>query len=164
MRPYPAWLPDLLSLTGNRQGVITALYEVFRRDFVIAQPTFQGQRIGWDRQTRVDGVHDDGFWHLVTRENTRTGERQIDDRRAERLPWCAPTLTHADDPEVRVWDYREGHGRLRTYMWLEVFDYVVVLESRNTRAGPVMVLVTAYHVDGERTRNQLGRKYAKRRP
>jgi len=51
---------------------------------------------------------------------------------------------------------------LRTYLWLESFDYVIVLEKRNLRIGIIAFLITAYHVDGAWIRSQLLKKYANR--
>ncbi|MGH2617297.1 MAG: hypothetical protein ACRDJC_18855, partial [Thermomicrobiales bacterium] len=61
-----------------------------------------------------------------------------------------------------VWNYREGRGRLRTYVWLERWSYVVVLEAITTRDGEVMQIVTAFHVDGKATERAVRRKYEQR--
>jgi hypothetical protein len=60
-------------------------------------------------------------------------------------------------------------------LWLEAWDYVVVLEKRVLRIeevvvlekrlpriGEVAFLVSAYHVDGDSVRRSLRTKYAKR--
>lgn len=124
---------------------------------------FQGAPIWWSRRLSPHGSYEEGFWHLISREEARTGERRFDPRRAERLPWCGPVISNADDPAVLVWDFVEGHGRLRTYLWLEHLDYLVILESKQMRIGMVMFLVTAHHVDNKATRRSLRRKYAGRR-
>jgi hypothetical protein len=107
--------------------------------------------------------YEEGFWHLITRDDRVVGERLLDPRRAERLPWCGPTISHPNDVSVRVWDYKEGGGRIRTYLWLEILDYVIILEKRRQRGGEIAFLITAYHVDGESQRRNLNRKFANRR-
>ena len=71
-------------------------------------------------------------------------------------------LIHCDDAKVKVWDYRESNGKLTTYVWMENWDYVIILRKRQHRWGDVVFLVTAYHVDYNSTRRNLRAKYEKR--
>lgn len=87
------------------------------------------------------------------------GGRTFDPRRAERLPWCGLTISNSKDPFVTVWDYMEGGGRIRTYIWLETLDYVVILEKRRQRIGTIAFLVTAYHVLEERSKTLSLERY-----
>jgi len=49
------------------------------------------------------------------------------------------------------------------YLWLENWDYVIVLEKRQLRGGRnIAFLITAFYVEGERTRRNLRRKYESR--
>lgn len=82
----------------------------------------------------------------------------MDYRRAERLCWCRPLIEHADEPEVLSWE-ADHQGRVRSYLWLPEEDYVAVLAHRSS---DVVILVTAYHVDGDSTRRKLRRSYDKR--
>lgn len=72
--------------------------------------------------------------------------------------------THDDqDPGVKVWDYEEGSGKIRTYLWLESLDYVVILEKqRKGKKREAAFLVTTFHLDGESTRRSMRRKYERR--
>lgn len=92
----------------------------------------------------------------------QTKERLFDPRRGERLPWCGPTISNAADGAVKVWDYMEASGGLRTYVWLEGWDYVIVLEKRQMRVGEVVFLITAFYVDGDSRRRSLRGKYERR--
>jgi hypothetical protein len=160
----PLWLPDLEDVDGPVEDVIRRLFERFRADFSLNTCHFRGLRVTWDQGTIVVGgqTYDRGLWHLVSREDQRTRRRRFDPRRAERLPWCAPLLANADDGSALIWDYREGHGRQRTYVWLNRLDYVLVLEGISTRSGEQMRLVTAFHVDGPATERGFRRKYSQR--
>jgi hypothetical protein len=106
----------------------------------------------------VDGKCEEAFWHLTTKD--QYGDRLFDARRSERLPWCRPTITNSTDAQVTAWKYEEGRSRVRLYLWLEKWDYVIVLELRPRR----LFLVTAYHVDGDSTRRSLRRKLQNQQP
>lgn len=160
----PLWLPEMESVEGPLEDVLRRLYRRFLADLGASTCLFQELPVGWDQASiAVEGqFYDRGFWHLVSRKDQKARDRRFDPRRAERLSWCAPLLTNAHDESVWVWNYREGHGRLRTYVWLRHWSYVVVLEAISMRAGEVMQLVTAYHVDGRATERGFKRKYDQR--
>lgn len=154
----PAWLPELCETDGVWDEVLCALYAVFRRDFPDDPPMLDGCPVWWDR--RVLDRFEEAFWHLITRENQKTGERLFDPRRAERLAWCRAIIRNCADPAVKRWRYRAGSGQIRVYLWLEAHNYVVVLEPRRA----VYVLVSAHHIDGDSRRRNLQRKYDRREP
>lgn len=161
----PPWLPEMESVEGRTEDVLKRLHRRFLADFAASRCVFQGLPVLWDDgKIVVSGqAYDRGFWHLVSRNDQKIGARRFDPRRGERLPWCAPLLANAHDDAALVWEYREGHGRLRTYVWLERWSYVVILEAVSTRAGEAMRLVTAYHVDGASTERAFRRKFNQRR-
>lgn len=164
MMQKPAWLPEIVSVNGEWPLVLARLFATFDVDFKQTQRSFRGRPIWWDNRIPPGERYEEGFWHLITKTDQESGERLLDPRRAERLPWCGPTISHSDDDPVKVWDYREAGGRLRTYLWLEDWDYVIVLEKRSQRKGEIAFLVTAYHVDGDSVRRSLRTKYSKREP
>ena len=157
----PDWLPNIVNVNGVWEQVLVMLFRIFSADFVNAQRSFEGREIRWDDR-KLDGMYDEGFWHLITRTDQSSGQRLPDFRRAERLPWCGPTVSNSTENVVKVWDYREGTGRLRTYLWLEHWDYVVILEKRPHRRAEIAFLVTAYYIGGASTRRNLQRKYVQR--
>ena len=160
----PDWLPDIVSVNGVWEIVVRRLYQIFETDFIRAGCHFEGLPVWWDRRKQGGDTYEEGFWHLITRTDSCTKDRLIDPRRAERLPWCKPVIENSHDVRIRLWDYRESNNKIRTYIWLERWDYVVVLEKRSRNRGPIAFLVTAYHVDGESTRRRLRRKYENREP
>lgn len=157
----PPWLPKLVNVNGDPLDVLQRLFEIFCADFLTPAPTLNGCQIWWDRRV-LDPPYHEGFWHLITREDHSTGDRLLDYRRSERLPWCGPAIQNCEDDCVWVWDYREGNGRLRTYVWLERHDYVVILERQQRRGATVAFLITAFHIDGNQKRRDLERKHAAR--
>jgi hypothetical protein len=172
MSSRPSWLPAEMDLRGEWSQILSRLYAVFDADFRKGKPRFRGLEVWWDRRILPGEQYEEGFWHLISRKNTRSGERLPDLARARRLTWCAPTILNADDSALKVWDYPEAENpdgtarKTRTYLWLEDLDYVVVLEKLSgRRAGSVLdvaFLVTAFVVDYERKRRQLRQKHARR--
>ncbi|TET45210.1 hypothetical protein E3J62_08160 [candidate division TA06 bacterium] len=159
----PGWLPVTISVDGDwRNNVLPLLYSVFVKDFKQTRRMFENRPVWWDIRIVPGGVYEEGFWHLITRIGSKTTERLFDPRRAERLPWCGPTISNSSDVAVKVWDFKEASGRLRTYLWLEDWDYAIVLEKKQERLGEVAFLVTAFYVDGESRRKSLRGKYAKK--
>jgi hypothetical protein len=158
----PEWLPACCATNGDWAEVVAALYAVFRRDIVDNPPRVDGCRVWW-QQGMSDG-YEETFWHLITRDDAATGDRLFDPRRAERLSWCGPILRHCNDPAITRWRYRESRGQIRLYLWLEPWDYVVVLEEKDGRGGRSYFLITAYHPDGEDRRRSLRRKHEKKEP
>ncbi len=157
----PDWLPAIVSLDGEPHSIFAMLYNLFEEDFKRTKRKLREYPVHWD--TRIlEGKYEEGFWHLITRVDWATQGRLFDPRRAERLPWCGPSISHSEDVAVRTWDYRENQGQIRTYIWLEKLDYVVILEIRRKPAYTIAFLVTAYHVDGDSVRRNLRTKYDKR--
>lgn len=154
----PDWLPAPIECSGDWNQTLKRLYAVFQRDFTSSPPKFRNKRLWWNRKVEAGELYPEGFWHLITRTDQKTGERLPDYRRAERLCWCRPVIEHADTAEVTLWD-ADKQGRVRTYLWLEPEDYVVVLENRG---ADVAFLITAYYLDGESSRRSLRRSYAER--
>lgn len=153
------WLPPILSLSGRPwKEIISLLYVVFERDFKQGRPKFQKYPVWWNRKVEHEGCYEEGFWHLISIEDKSTGERLIEFRRAERLPWCSPTIVHSDDDAVKVWDYMEGSGKIHTYVWLEEGDYCIVLEKIKRKATKAVMLLTAFYVDGPSRRRNLQKK------
>lgn len=160
----PNWLPPVAIVSGEPDRVFAMLYQIFDSDFRVASLHFMTMPVWWDRRV-LDPPYEEGFWHLITRKDYSTGDRLLDFRRAERLPWCGPSISNWADPCIRVWDYEEGNQRIRTYVWLAATDYVVILEKKKAKGnGHAAFLVTAFHVDGTQKRADLERKYRKRLP
>lgn len=152
----------MATLGGSVRRDIARLHRVFEADFKRGRPAFGGMPLWWDRALVPGTTFEAGFWHIVTREDPRTGVRRFDPFRAERLPWCAPTILNANDAAVKVWNYRKTGKLVRTYVWLEHHDYLITLQQKRLRVGPVVFLVSAFHVDGPWMRKQLRQQYASR--
>lgn len=161
----PGWLPDLTDTNGTWDEIRTRLYDVFERDFKKGQPKFKGMPVWWDRRFEGDDPHEEGFWHLVTRDDKQTGQRLLETPRAKRLAWCRATIDHCGEAEVLAFDYLEGDGRVRTYLWVKDADYVVILgKVIRKRKVVAYMLVTAFFLDGPSRRRTMQKKYDNRLP
>jgi len=105
MTKIPDFLPPILDLRGTWEEILDRLYAVFCRDFKKGAVYHNGMRIIYNGRVLLDG-HDkeEGFWHVVSKEDRVSGERLIDYRRAERLPWARPTMESPERSEI-------GRGR-----------------------------------------------------
>lgn len=157
----PAWLPNTISLDGEWEKTLNKLYLIFVEDFIKGKPKFGDRSVWWD-QNKYDGRFEEGFWHVISAKDHATQERIPDFERAKRLPWCAPVVLNYQDPQIKCWDFQEGRGKIRTYIWLEQWDYLVILEKRSTRNGEIAFLITAYFISGSSSRKKLTQKYEQR--
>ena len=158
MKDAPDWLPPLLPMSPWSEAVQESLYAIFLRDFVENPASYKGRKVWFfpERERDKELI----FWHLTEREDPPgSGNRLPDFRRSERLPWARAMLDHLDAPEVKAWDYKEGDGGIRTYVWLEALDYVVVMKRYPDGQRR---LITAYYVDHDSKRRTLHKKWEKR--
>ena len=157
MTSTPAWLPNMLSVNPWNEQTFEKLYALFRRDFVENRPQYRNFSI-WFFPDREDGK-EKIFWHLTHREDKESGERLPDPRRSERLPWARPMLEHPDEPEILDWDYEEGDGTIKTYVWLKDFDYLIILKKYPDDGRRI---ITAYWVEYGHEKRKLMKKYQRR--
>jgi hypothetical protein len=173
--PPPAWLPPHIPFSGDWSAFVTALYAVFSRDFKTSFPWFQGRPVWHNRRVFPDGDgKEEGFWHLVTREQwifDQRSRKKIKERlpeldRAGRVPWARPIIEHPADPQMLVWEFEDETKRgpaVRTYVWLQPHDYVVVLERQAKERGDIYQLITSFWVDYPGKREDLESRYARRK-
>lgn len=130
------WLPDLIKVeAGSWVEDLNQLYAVFRNDFVTGGPRYEGLPVWHDRRL-LDGKYEEGFWHLVTQD-------------------------YSKPPDVLVFDYEEGNGKTRRYLWVHEFDYLVILEKRSKGGvDRAYSLVTAFSFENDASyRKTTQRKY-----
>jgi len=171
MSKLPHWLPDMICVDGDFKQILSRLYNIFHSDFIEKTPHLGSMEVWHNREVKPGQTYEEIFWHLIERDPNNQENRSFDPRRAERLPWCAPTLNNSQQPQVKYWICNE-HGKQMCYVWLEDYDYVVILEKRTLppkvisgTEKPVRIvafLKTAYHVDGESRRRCFRRKYGER--
>lgn len=142
------WLPPQLVLPARYDECIEFLVDRFRVLIVTPPRLHHGEHVHLNLNRLPDG-RPEAFWHLCGRGDNR----ELDPKRAEKLPWLVPLLARGQDPNVRVWDGPGQRGRSTCrYVWLPDCDYLAVL-ARGRQGG--WFLVTAHHVEGRRRRIDL---------
>ncbi len=159
MTELPKWLPPIASVNPWTKDTFDNLYSIFKRDFKDTQPVYKGYTVWFFPE--IEDNKEVIFWHLTHREDRKMGARLPDSPRCERLPWVKSILENPDKPEVLAWDYKEGDGSIRTYLWLKDFDFLVLLKRyRDGRRR----LITSYYVDYPHKRRTLKKKHKNRIP
>lgn len=156
MTGRPRWLPKELRYSdygGDWEKFLTDVYEIFKQDFKISPPSYEGLPIKYD--LRIETDKEMGFWHIIQRQDYTEKERVPDLRRCERMPWPKPMIENTKDNYISVWENtRKKPNRreqVRVLIWLEKFDYLVVLAKRPSE----MILITAYCTDIKSQRKKI---------
>lgn len=171
MSNKPEWLPEMAHVNPWTADTYKMLYGIFRRDFVDSRPRYRGREV-WHFPEKEDGK-EVLFWHLTSRGGkpgtvprrkrkfaaaiAQQTQRYPDTRRSERLTWVRPLIENPDEAEVLAWDYLEGNGGIRTYIWLKHFDFVVIMKKYPDGKRR---LITSFFVDKDYNRKDLERKCA----
>ncbi|MCD4823087.1 MAG: hypothetical protein K8S55_00630 [Phycisphaerae bacterium] len=173
MYSKPQWLPGMVQVNPWTADTHETLYAIFRRDFVDSRPRYRRGEV-WLFPQKENGK-EVIFWHLTSREVkpkpiprrkrkfattiAQPAQRYPDPQRSERLPWVRPIIENPDKPEVLAWDYKEGGGTIKTYVWLKDYDFVVIMKKY--RSG-TRRLITSFCVDKSYKRRDFERKYTNR--
>jgi hypothetical protein len=123
----PSWLPEMFQVDPWTEKSFDLMYDIFKQSFISSKACYRGYVV-WFFPEKEDG-RETIFWHLTTREDKESGERLPDFRRCERLPWARPMVDNTNDPAVLAWDYEEGTGDIKTYIWLKDFDYLIIMKK-----------------------------------
>ena len=155
MNAVPDWLPSLILLNdygGDWSRYFAELYRAFQADFMAQSMSFQGMPLSCKRHPLIEGK-EATFWHLIS-EGKIEAERTPDLRRCERIRWPRAIIEHAADPLVKMWE-NERKGEVRTLLWLESQEYLVVMANR-----PTYILIwTAYTVTQSHMKRKLRQEY-----
>ena len=147
----PSWLPDALrygDFDGDWERFLDAVYQIFELDFKRSRPSYGGRPVAYD--SRMEQGKEAAFWHITSSIDPNTRDRVPDLRRCERIPWPRPMIEHPNDDMLAVWKNKRKRDT-RVLLWLEKFDYLVVL----TETSRTIVIVTAYCTDRKHTRTKL---------
>lgn len=161
MSTKPDWLPEMFPLDRISSETLGDLYNIFYNDFTLGKPKLDTKPVYWDQIKKDGDKYEEGFWHLVEKLHQGEEERTFDSNRAERLPWCAPSIINFNDKIIKFWEYKESEKRIKIYLWLEDFDYVIIFQKRQFRFGEVAFLLTAFYVDGDSKKRNLRTKFEK---
>lgn len=158
-QPFP-FLPETIRFTGDWAAFVTLAYRVFKEGFLDSSPHFHGQRVSVNLSKKDGSPMEEGFWHLITREDKKLKERFPDFPRAERIVWVRPIIENFSAGGIDYWKYLEGDGQVRHYIYAKAADYLVILEEK----PKCFFLVTGFYVDSKWKRQELENKKNKRIP
>lgn len=68
-------------------------------------------------------------------------------------------IDNANDPSVFAWDFEEGNGDIKTYVWLKDFDYLIILKKYKDGQRR---LITSFWVEYQNFKEKLLKKYKNR--
>jgi hypothetical protein len=148
------FLPPIKTFSYNWaewKGLIEDIYVDFVDTFISNTVSFQGMRV--EIRSLKDDNKEQDFWHLVTRDIERAGEREAEVQRAVRCHWAACLISNYQDPAVSYFVTRDDRGRLKHHFWHQPEDYVVILVERSNR----LFIVTAFVVDQHHKRKAFQR-------
>ena len=141
----------------------TAIYEIFKNDFINNHPCFEGKQVNIRKYPMVY-EKEDAFYHITCQDYLKNGERVPDFRRCERIRWVRAFIENyncdsSNCPEcdgVKVW--REPYNNnSRTHILLEEERFIVVVEQRKS----YVLLVTAFYIEMDHTLQKKLKHYEK---
>ena len=136
-------LPNLVFLDdfgGDFSLYDQAVYDVFKKDFIISRPTFNGTKLKLKKHPYVDGK-EYTYYHF-THSGDDEKERIPDFRRMERMPYPRPIIDNSGHKDLRVWRNKRKNKE-RILILNEIKQYLVILEDR----GDYILPWTAYYVE-----------------
>ena len=168
------WLPSLLQVNPWTENTYNDLYEYFCKKIKDARLKLNWRSV-WIFPDKEDGK-EKIFWHLTSRkskpkkiprrkqkffniEDQDEPERLPDLRRSERISWIPEIIRNVSSSEILNWDYLEGDGSIKTYLWLKKEDFVVILKKYQDKTYR---LITSFFIDNEYMRKDFERKYKNR--
>jgi hypothetical protein len=147
---------DILGLSERDRN--KSLKGVFDRDFTNSQPIyFNGRKvIPCPQEGAIE--FETLFRHLTTvKIDYKTGKREFDKERSKRLHWVKYHIDQKKQNNVLLFSVKEPEG-LRTYLYDEDENYVIVLEPRVN--ANVYFLLSAHYIEGkDAQRNKIKKKY-----
>lgn len=152
------WLPPLMEFNhygGVWDSYLTAIYAVFRTDFIFSSPAFRGRRLRLKRHPVIQGK-EATFWHLIS-EGKVEEDRTPDFRRCERIRWPKPVIEHQSEPGLLVWIEPRGSNDDRIHIYLTAERYLVVLADR----GSYILPWTAYCIQHENGHQKYLQRHAR---
>ncbi len=123
--------------------MVELAYQQFKQDF-INTPLYLANRFYTDplQPSGCPNQKEQVFWHLITRRN-KENKRVFDLERARRIGWIKQIILDYAKPHVKLFYYLDK--KIRLYLWLYDFDFVVILQKAHK--GEAIFLVTGFYID-----------------
>lgn len=143
-----------------QEDKIKLAYNVFKRDFLDSKCFLEkilicsksSKKIEISQKLNVEEV----FWHIISRKNSSI--RTFDEQRAKRIEWVKCIILDYDKNHIKRFYYYESNGKIRLYLWLEQYDFVVILEKIITKTEEAFI-VTSFYIDNSKKKEEFAKKY-----
>lgn len=148
-------LPNLIELdefNGDFLKYLEAVYECFKRDFIINRPIFRGVRLRLKKYPLFQ-EKEATFWHM-TSEGEDEANREPDLRRMERIRWPAAMINKSEHPYLKVWENTRAN-KTNILIFHEEENYLVVLR----KAKDYILPWTAYLIEYKSRKEKLLKEY-----
>jgi hypothetical protein len=148
-------LPNLIELdefNGDFLKYLEAVYECFKRDFIINRPIFRGVRLGLKKYPLFQ-EKEATFWHM-TSEGEDEANREPALRRMERISWPAAMINKSEHPYLKVWENTRAN-KTNILIFHEEENYLVVLR----KAKDYILPWTAYLIEYKSRKEKLLKEY-----
>ncbi|MGH2327830.1 hypothetical protein ACRCD5_05860 [Campylobacter taeniopygiae] len=135
---------------SNEIDKINLAYNVFIRDFVDSK-CFLSNILIESKTTQKIKVYNfefnETFWHIISRKNNN--QRCFDALRAERIGWIKCIIMDYNKPYIKMFYFYEKNHKIRLYLWLEQYDFVVILERIISNSKEAYI-VTSFYIDNQK--------------
>jgi len=160
------WMPPLElyeDYKSDWKAYETALYGIFKTDFIDSKPMFEGKQVNI-RKHPMEYDKEEAFFHVTCCDFGKDNNRVPDFRRCERIRWVRSFIENYNcDPAncpvcdgVKVWEEPAGTNK-RVHLLLEEERYLVVLERR----AQYCLLITAFYMEYDNNLEKRLRHYYK---
>lgn len=140
----------------TEEDIIETLYKVFKDNF-IDNPTYLNKTIFIDPRTKFKTDNkEDIFWHIITRDYDKNGNRTLDLDRGIRIGWIKPIILNCDCDDIKIFYYKESNNKIRLYLWLYKKDFVVILQKLGKSST---YLVTSFYIDQKYKRETYQKRF-----
>ncbi|MDR6938681.1 hypothetical protein [Arcanobacterium hippocoleae] len=140
---------------------IEGLYQLFLSDLITRPLAWKnnGSTVSLRRHPEIEGRHA-VFWHIISGGTGAEMTRQIEHQRCIRIHWIRLLVEifneeFPQETQIRWWIDEKRSSRHRYVITRPEFDYIVVIEQRDSYA----LLVTAYYAEQEHRRRKLKREH-----
>ncbi|GHT43555.1 hypothetical protein FACS189438_0990 [Bacteroidia bacterium] len=145
-------LIELFQYDGNFELYNNAVYEIFKNDFVLNKPVYEGKKLRLKARPYMEGK-EYTYYHF-THSGDDESERTPDLRRMERIGFPKPMIDASRSDKLKTWRNRRG-TKDRILILHEEEKYLVVLEDRKDYILPW----TAYLIEHESRLKRLVKEY-----
>ncbi len=140
----------------DRTEITDFLYNIFKTDFIDTSCYLAGKiYIDPKSKNKKDGK-ENIFWHVVTKENSKTKVREFDKERASRIRWIKNIIDNCQHENIKLFYHYEKNKKIRLYLWAERVDFIVIIQKLGRKSS---YLVTSFYIEKNYNKNIYFKRY-----